>query len=124
MQQLYFHPTWDKTISAQDRALIEQLFTETYTDVDDFIMSPIFRVAINHKEELLVTALVHNFTHHSAKFQNRSVFIHCDGFDEEQAFTIPDFVIPPFTSMPWTFIFKSNPVYNTLPIQTILVEIE
>lgn len=124
MQQLYFHPTWDRQISAQDRAFIEQLFTETYKDVDDFIMSPTIRVALNHKKELLVTVLVHNFTHHSAKFYNRSVFIQCDGYEEEQTFTIPDLVIAPFTSMPWTFIFRPDPAHESLPLEMLTVEID
>lgn len=124
MQQLYFHPAWEKTISEQDRALIEELFEQTYNQVDDFIMSPVIRVAINHKKELLVTVLVHNFTHHSARFNNRSVFIHCDDFDCEQRFTIPDLLIAPFTSMPWTFIFEANPIYERLPLNELTLEIE
>lgn len=124
MQQLYFHPAWEKTISEQDRALIENLFEQTYTQVDDLIMSPMIRAAINHKKELLVTVLVHNFTHHSAKFMNRSIFIHCDELDAEHVFTIPDLVIPPFTSMPWTFIFEQNPIYETLSLDHLILEIE
>lgn len=124
MQQLYFHPAWDKTISEQDRAIIEKLFDETYSQADDFIMSPILRAAISYKQELLVTVLVHNFTHHSARFNNRSVFIRCGDFHAEQAFTIPDLVIAPFTSMPWTFIFKADSIYETLPLDEIILEIE
>ena len=124
MQQLYFHPAWEKTISDQDRALIEDLFEQTYNQVDDLIMSPVIQVALNHKKELLVTVLVHNFTHHSARFNNRSVFIHCDDFDAEQVFTIPDLVIAPVTSMPWTFIFEANPVYEKLQLNELVLEIE
>ena len=124
MQQLYFHPAWDKTISQQDRLLIENLFEQTYTQVDDIIASPVIRSAINHKNELLVTVLIHNFTHHSAHFTNRSIFVHCQDFDAEQAFTIPDLIIAPFTSMPWTFIFEANQLYKSLPLEEIVLEIE
>lgn len=124
MQQLSFHPAWDKTISEKDRLLIEDIFDQTYNQVDDLIMSPVIRTAINHKKELLVTALVHNFTHHSAQFRNRSIFISCGDFDEEQVFTLPDFVIPPFTSMPWTFIFTANPLYEKLDLSQVVLEIE
>lgn len=124
MQQLYFYPAWDKTISEQDRLLIENLFEQTYTQVDDVITSPLLRVAINHKQQLLVTVLIHNFTHHSAHFNNRSVFIHCGDFHAEQVFTIPDLVVAPFTSMPWTFIFEADPVYETLTLDEITLEIE
>ena len=124
MQQLSFHPTWDKAISAQDRALIEDLFLQTYTQVDDFIMSPVVRVAFNHKKQLVVTVLIHNFTHHSARFHNRSVFIHCDNYEEEQTFTIPNLIIPPVTSMPWTFLFEPNPVHKTIDLHTLKLDIE
>ena len=124
MQQLSFHPAWDKTISEKDRLLVEELFEQTYNQADDLIMSPVLRAAINHKKELLVTVLVHNFTHHSALFRNRSIFIQCDNFESEQVFSIPDFVIPPVTSMPWTFIFPANPIYETLELTELVLEIE
>lgn len=124
MQQLSFHPAWDKTISKKDRLLVEDLFEQTYNQADDLIMSPVIRAAVNYKKELLVTVLVHNFTHHSARFHNRSIFIHCEHFDAEQVFTIPELVIAPFTSMPWTFIFKANPLYEQLALTQLVLEIE
>lgn len=124
MQQLYFHPAWEKTISDTDRELIEKLFEQTYMQADDLIMSPVVRAAVNYKNELLVTVLIHNFTHHSARFIRRSVFVHCKHFDNEQQFTIPDLVIAPFTSMPWTFIFEANSIYATLDLTDLILEIE
>ena len=124
MQQLAFHPAWDKTISDNDRLLIEELYEQTYDQVDDFIMSPVIRAAINYKKELLVTVLVHNFTHHAARFKERSIFIQCDKFEAEQVFTIPDLIIAPFTSMPWTFIFQANPVYEQLELTNLVLEID
>ena len=124
MQQLYLHPTWEKAVSQKDLALIEDVFEQTYTKADDVIMSPVVRTAFNHKGELLITALVHNFTHHSARFTNRSVFIRCGDYMEEQVFTIPSLSIPPFTSMPWTFIFKPDPLHATLNLQQLILEIE
>ncbi len=124
MQQLYLHPTWEKAVSQKDLALIEDVFEQTYTKADDVIMSPIVRTAFNHKGELLITTLVHNFTHHSARFANRSVFIRCGDYMEEQVFTIPSLSIPPFTSMPWTFIFKPDSVHATLDLQDLILEIE
>ena len=124
MQQLYLHPTWEKAISDKDRDLIETVFEQTYDQVDDIIMSPIIRVAFNHKDELLITALVHNFTHHGTRFRNRSVYIRCGDYMEEQLFTIPELNIPPFTSMPWTFIFQPVPVHSSLDIQKLILEIE
>ena len=124
MQQLYLHPTWEKAVSQKDLALIEHVFDTTYTQVDDVIMSPIVRAAFNYKGELLITALVHNFTHHSVRFANRSVFIRCGDYMEEQVFTIPTLSIPPFTSMPWTFIFKPDPLHAELDLQNLILEVE
>ena len=124
MQQLYLHPKWEKAVNDKDLALIEQVFEDTYDQVDDLIMSPIVRIAFNYKEEMLITALVHNFTHHSTRIINRSVFIRCDDYMEEQTFTIPELTIPPFTSMPWTFIFKPDSVHTSLQLQNLILEIE
>ena len=124
MQQLSFHPAWDKTISEKDRLLIEELFEQTYNQADDLVTSPVLRAAINHKKELLVTVLVHNFSHHSAVFRKRSIYIHCDDFEEEQTFNIPDLIIPPVTSMPWTFIFAANPIYEQLDLTELVLEID
>ena len=125
MQQLYFHPTWEKAISELDRTLIETVFEQTYTDTADLIMSPTVRVATNYKNELLIMVLVHNFTHHSTRFNNRLVYAHCgDEFDLQKSFTISDLVVAPFTSMPWTFIFEPNEAYNTLDLSKFVLEIE
>lgn len=124
MQQLYLHPTWEKALSDKDRALIESVFEQTYNQVDDVIMSPVIRVAFNHKKELLITALVHNFTHHGTRFKNRSVYVRCGEYLEEQSFTIPELSIAPFTSMPWTFIFQPDPVHSSLDLKQINLEIE
>ena len=124
VQQLYLHPTWEKAISDKDRTLIENIFEQTYHQVDDVIMSPVIRVAFNHKNELLITALVHNFTHHATRFRNRSVYIRCNEYIEEQVFTISELSIPPFTSMPWTFIFQPNPEHKSLDLNEVILEIE
>ena len=106
VQQLYFHPSWDKTISEQDRLAIEQLFDETYTQVDDTVTSPVFRTAVNHKGELLVTVLVHNFTHRALRFSKRDILLINGDEVHEQTVSIADFTVPAFTSMPWTFMFQ------------------
>lgn len=123
MQQLYLHPTWQQAVSAQDRALIEQTFDDTNGEVEDLLLSPVMRAAFNHKGQLLVTALVHNFSHHSVRFQDRAVTLQCEDFFEEQLFTIPALSIAPFTSMPWTFIFEPNEAYAGLPLDALVLEI-
>ena len=123
MQQLYFHPAWEKTISDKDRELIETLFENTYTNTYDMLTSPLLRAAINHKGELLVTVLVHNFTHHATTFKKRSVSISSGDVFIEQTFTIPDFIVAPFTSIPWTFIFEPNEQFQSIHLNEIELEI-
>ena len=62
MQQLQFESSWDKQLAPQDRRNIEKIFQETKSlNSTSVIFSPI-REAINHKDALLVSVLVHNFT--------------------------------------------------------------
>ncbi len=67
------------------------------------------RIAQNYKGDLLVTVLIHNPQEQPFYFKNQ-----CISYIEDftclatQAFTIDSLVIPPYTSMPWTFIFTKN----------------
>lgn len=96
--QLQFEPTWNKSISQQDRTLIEQ----TFTICDKNEPFTLIRQAINHRGEHLLTVLVHNQEDSMMTFQQRPVQI----ASFHGIFTIPQLQIPPYTSMPWTFIFK------------------
>ncbi|RKJ06717.1 SLAP domain-containing protein, partial [Butyricicoccus sp. 1XD8-22] len=84
-------------------------FNETKQTKDaEFICSPI-REAINHKEELLVTVLVHNFTEKNLIFNNKRLRYSIDGeIIAEKLFALPAFGISPRVSMPWTFIFPKD----------------
>lgn len=107
MQQLAFEAAWDKTISKQDREEIELAFQKSLTKLkDEAIPFTTIWIAQNYKEELLVTALVHNQTNEPLRFHQTSVEL-WDG-DKRLAnhiFTIPSLHIKANTSMPWTFIF-------------------
>lgn len=109
MQQLQFESSWDKQIAPQDRENIEKIFNETkHLNSSSVIFSPI-REAINHKEALLVSVLVHNFTEHPLTLIDAK--LHYSVNNEviaEKEFTLPDLVIPSQVSMPWTFIFPKD----------------
>ncbi|MEC2078223.1 SLAP domain-containing protein [Metabacillus fastidiosus] len=109
MQQLQFEESWHKALCAQDRQNIERIFRETkHLNNSSVLCSPI-REAINHKEALLVSVLVHNFTDHPLTFHNRSLLYSVQGdVIAEKAFTLPTFVIASQVSMPWTFIFPKD----------------
>ncbi|GEK34172.1 SLAP domain-containing protein [Kurthia sibirica] len=103
--QLQFEDAWQRTIAPQDRQIIEELFKNEHANY----RHPIIRVAINHRKQLLVSVLVQN---HSAKemiFMNRQVQFHTPTANRSHHFTIKSLKIPPYTSMPWTFIFEQAP---------------
>ncbi|MGN7296782.1 SLAP domain-containing protein [Ferdinandcohnia sp. SAFN-114] len=107
MQKLVFEDAWNRTISQKDRDIIQQLFREE-TPEKGVSFTP-FRIAVNHKNERLVTAIVHNRTPQNLVFENTSLQL----FDEkkllaEHEFTLPALQVPPETSMPWTFIFPPD----------------
>ncbi|MDN4524706.1 SLAP domain-containing protein [Fictibacillus fluitans] len=106
MQRLIYERAWDKTIAEQDRTMIEEIFNETLEENEQSVAFPLIRSASNHKGDLLVTCLIHNFG--SGPFAIKdTVFAYSeDGvLIAEMAFTIPQVQLPPETSMPWTFIF-------------------
>ena len=106
MQQLRFESSWEKALSAQDRNHIEKLFNDTKQQHHSTLVFSPIREAINHRNELLITVLVHNFSHNPLTFENtRLVYSNEQEILAEKAFTLPSLTIPAQTSMPWTFIF-------------------
>ncbi|WP_409290598.1 SLAP domain-containing protein [Peribacillus sp. SCS-37] len=105
MQQLQFEASWDKAIAAADRENIERIFNETkHQQRSGILFSPV-REAINHREALLVTVLVHNFTDEAFRFDGVKLRYSVGGKAVgEDDFTLP-LEIPSGVSMPWTFIF-------------------
>ncbi|WP_431027057.1 SLAP domain-containing protein [Lysinibacillus sp. LZ02] len=109
MQQLQLEASWDKALSAQDRAHIEKLFNEIKQQhYSTIVFSPI-REAINHRNELLITVLVHNFSPFPLTFENTPLsYSNEQEVLAEQTFTLPALTIPAKVSMPWTFIFPQG----------------
>ncbi|RUL54054.1 SLAP domain-containing protein [Lysinibacillus antri] len=109
MQELLFEASWEKALSTQDRQNIEELFNETkHIKSPETHCSPL-RVAINHKEALLVTVLVHNFSNQLLTFNNIKVSYYIEGERiAEETFTLPVLAISSKVSMPWTFIFPKG----------------
>lgn len=106
MQHLIFHPAWDKTLCYEDRKLIEQLFVQQLNDQPNMLSASLIRTAINYKNGLLVTALVHNYSEKTIHFIDRIITLECEESEIKQTFTLPELQIPAKSSMPWTFIFE------------------
>ncbi|MHA6252651.1 SLAP domain-containing protein [Oceanobacillus sp. CAU 1775] len=109
MQKLIFESAWDKTIAPEDRLKIETLFNETKNDPAEAIKPLPISQAYNHKEDLLVIVLIHNFTDKEFTFDNLDV-VYKEGDKEIAAhhFTFSNLKLPEKTSMPWTFIFPKG----------------
>ncbi|TQR15335.1 SLAP domain-containing protein [Psychrobacillus soli] len=124
MQKLEFEPSWDKTISSNDRQKIETIFLQTRKFNNHPIqLTPLWQ-AFNHKGELLVTVLIHNFTLHSYSFQNTKLnYIVNNEILVEHFFTLPSLSIQEERSMPWTFIFPKENMTYTLPFENGHLEI-
>ncbi|MGG0717201.1 SLAP domain-containing protein [Robertmurraya massiliosenegalensis] len=109
MQQLQFDPSWDKALAIGDRLLIERIF-RGISDLNssEIVCTPI-REALNHKEELLITVLVHNYMDQPLMFNDTRLRYSMEGENvAEHFFTIPQLVIPGQVSLPWTFIFPKE----------------
>lgn len=105
MQQLRFHPKWDRTISTKDREYIKQTFDSIKTTGKDGVSFPFLWQAINHKQDLLVTVLIHNCTPEVIAFKQKRLQYKKEAIViAEHSFTLPD-PIAGYTSTPWTFIF-------------------
>lgn len=122
MQKLQYEPAWDKAISAQDRLLIEQVFQQT-KEQDKRISCCLIRTAINHKQQKLIITLIHNRTDQQLKFRNTEISIITETEKITQNFTIDALQIPPFCSMPWTFIFDESIDFQFTEIKQIDIEI-
>ncbi|MFC4023353.1 SLAP domain-containing protein [Oceanobacillus longus] len=106
MQKLTFETSWDKALPSKDRERIVHIFKETRSQHYPTIkLTPLWQ-ATNHRGELLITVLVHNFSGDIVKFNNTKLrYIEKNKVIAEHAFSIPPLSIPPETSMPWAFIF-------------------
>lgn len=117
MQTLYFEPAWDKTIANADRDLITQHF-QTLHPKEDIYLS-FLRVAVNHKNELLATVLIHNGQAEPLHFKETAIaFQPAQGATKTGLFHLP-VSIPAKTSMPWTFIFSASNQTDQKPIYII-----
>ncbi|WP_112180201.1 MULTISPECIES: SLAP domain-containing protein [Paraliobacillus] len=124
MQQLQFESAWDKTIADQDRKRIERIFSETKHHQDNAITLAPVTVAKNHKGELLVTVLIHNFTKESFHFHGKTLqYTEKKQIKGKHTFNSPTSTVAEQTSMPWTFIFPTNSLQADCLFKDGVVEI-
>jgi SLAP domain-containing protein len=110
MQKLLYEEAWDKTISADDRALIKEIFHEAVLDDIKLIQFTPLWQAVNHKGELLITVIIHNVSKNAFSIINQSVYYKAgEETIAKHEFTLP-LTVKGKTSMPWTFIFPARSI--------------
>ncbi|WP_047982331.1 SLAP domain-containing protein [Ornithinibacillus contaminans] len=111
MQSLVYEAAWDKTISVQDRTLIEETFQKVNLKEEGVHFTPL-RWDKNYKNELLIMVLVHNNTDQELAFDTTKIsYIQKERVLAMHTFTLPNLLVKHKTSMPWTFIFPVG-TYN------------
>lgn len=105
MQNLKYEDAWERTISDKDRLLVEKAFDEKIL-TDDPVQFTTLRIDRNYKNELLILVLVHNIASKEITFHKKRIrYMQGEKLIGEYEFTLPSLIVPPTTSMPWTFIF-------------------
>lgn len=116
MQTLSFEQAWDRTIAPEDRQYIQHLFEKT--SFENGVHFTLIREAINHKQETLVTVLIHNCEETPLILNDICIAYQNEVEQMCEFFSLP-IQINPFTSMPWTFIFPEEPTMDCEPVYTI-----
>ncbi|MGN8646836.1 SLAP domain-containing protein [Gracilibacillus sp. HCP3S3_G5_1] len=106
MQRLFLEDAWNRTISEQDRLEIKKIFDQTKADADGGVTFVPIRSAVNHRNDLLITTLIHNFESTEADLTNINIQLFQEGKQlASQQMEEKRLYLPANTSMPWTFIF-------------------
>ncbi len=124
IQKLYFEPAWERTISEQHRTQITNIFKQIKIEKVVHGTATYLWHAYNHQGNLLVTVLLHNSSDKAIHFKHK--LVRCLSGEEEiavQTFSIPS-EMPPYTSMPWTFIFLKERIRDDVDTGMIHIIVE
>lgn len=109
MQQLVFEAAWEKTIARKDRQTIIRNFEQVLATLPSTgVHFTLLKKAVNHRDDLLITVLIHNCNEKPLDFDRDVLQYRLD----EQILARHTFHLPlkiaGKTSMPWTFIFPAG----------------
>jgi SLAP domain-containing protein len=108
LQKLVFESAWDKTLAPKDRSEIERVFSEIKDKEKDVHQAVILKTAFNHKQELLVTVLLNNYSKIPMSLLGKKIVYKENGQALGKFESAYKLEVPAQTSMPWTFIFPSG----------------
>lgn len=108
MQKLYFEAAWEHTLATNDRNKISQTFEIVKPNLDEGVQFTFLWEAHNHKGEQLITTLIHNVRPYPLELINTTIqYQQHENLSFISTFHVPE-IIPPKSSMPWTFIFSTD----------------
>lgn len=120
IQKLSFESAWDKTIAPADREKIVNHFQEQAIHLEESIHFSFLWRDKNHKDERLVTVLIHNYTNTPFHLDNTVIaYYEQDKQIATGVFNLP-YEIEAKTSMPWSFIFSESNQTNAFPQYIIM----
>ncbi|WP_194287399.1 SLAP domain-containing protein [Gracilibacillus oryzae] len=109
MQKLFLEEKWEKTISAQDLEMIENIFKQTKNADNEQVRIIPIRFAVNHRTDLLCITLIHNFTNTNLNLTKVEIVLKKNGSElTSNLFEEQRLKLDAETSMPWTFIFPKG----------------
>ncbi|MDX8046873.1 SLAP domain-containing protein [Gracilibacillus sp. S3-1-1] len=116
MQKLFFEDAWDRTISKEDRLNIKKVFEQTKKNAEEGITFVPVRSAINHRNDLLIISLIHNFQPEGTNLTNITIqLFQGDRHIASRHIKEERLRLSAKTSMPWTFIFPEIGYENQHP---------
>ena len=115
MQSFQLQEAWQRQISPDDKEQLIDLFNKTRNQMGETITCIPYRLAFNHRQDLLCTVLIHNTKDESIDLRNVIVTIKKE-HKEVATNTFHDLPLqlPGKTSMPWTYIFPLDRYHTSL----------
>ncbi|GAA0289171.1 SLAP domain-containing protein [Gracilibacillus halotolerans] len=117
MQSFQLQEAWQRQISPDDKEQLIDLFNKTRNQMGETITCIPYRLAFNHRQDLLCTVLIHNTKDESIDLRNVMITIKKESKEvATNIFEDLPLQLPSKTSMPWTYIFPLNHYDTSLTI--------
>lgn len=110
-QKLRYESTWKRTLAQKDLDEIESLFQSLSEPSLGTVQFIPFRVAYNHRGDLLATVLIQNATNEHFELKHCPIrFEDAEGFVVQENFYSDKLRVEAYCTTPWTFIFPKQSI--------------
>jgi SLAP domain-containing protein len=112
--QLIYEPTWERSMSKQDKEIVERLYQNSLTDIPEEVRFLNLRTGINVHGHLFATVLIQNGTDKDIPLLKLPLrYCDANGVIAEESFTYQSLTIKAQSSTPWTFLFPKEKIHRT-----------